>query len=343
MAYRAGADIINMEFAKLTTVWKDFSHWGVGPAMALLRPVDGWRKQFRPEPGEEISLPGIGYKRTMNFGYDTLSPMDYDTSSLEGYPEEKGEMQRFLWALENESTSPGYFLWMKERGEDFRKAPVEFEWHPPYLHNNQAGIHMDADGRSSLNGLYCAGDLTGGGWRHSSGGAFVFGARAGRKAAEYAKEVPLSDSNAEQVDVEKERILEATRVNPRDGYSWIELEDKARQIASEYGPPYTNDPKLERGLTHLERIRTRYLPKLYARSPREMMRVSEVKAVFTTGEAFLRGALFRKESRAPMASLLHKTESPTRDDANWLKHTLFRHLKGEMTLSTKEVKRLGNK
>jgi len=33
MAYRAGADIVNMEFAKLTTVWKDFAHWGVGPAM----------------------------------------------------------------------------------------------------------------------------------------------------------------------------------------------------------------------------------------------------------------------------------------------------------------------
>lgn len=64
------------------------------------------------------------------------------------------------------------------------------------------------------------------------------------------------------------------------------------------------------------------------------------KAVFATVEAFLRGALFRKESRAPMASLLRKTEYPARDDATWLKHTLFRCVNGQMRLTTKEVKRL---
>ena len=64
------------------------------------------------------------------------------------------------------------------------------------------------------------------------------------------------------------------------------------------------------------------------------------KVMFATVEAFLRGALFRKESRAPMASLLRKTEYPARGDATWLKHTLFRCVNGRMRLTTKEVKRL---
>jgi len=142
------------------------------------------------------------------------------------------------------------------------------------------------------------------------------------REARYAKETRLKKIDPEQVQAEKDRIFGATKVKPRQGYNWIELEDKARQIASEYGPPYTNDPKLERGLSHLERIRRKYLPALYATNPREIMRVSEVKAIFDAVEIYLRSALFRKESRAPMASLLRKTEYPNRDDANWLVHTL---------------------
>ncbi|MBA7651288.1 hypothetical protein ES703_59105 [subsurface metagenome] len=249
-------------------------------------------------------------------------------------------MLELLEAEENESTSPGYLLWQKERGEDFRKAPVEFEWHPPYLHNNQAGVHMDVNAGSTLEGLYCAGDVIGGGWRQSSGGAFVFGARAGQNAAEYAKTVPKPQINQNQVRGEKERILKATEVNPRDGYSWIELEDKAREIVSEYGPPCTSEAKLQRGLFHLHRIKARYLPKLFARNTREMLRVSEVQSVFFVAEAHLRCALFRKESRSSLVSILYKRDYPEQDDKNWLKHTMIRNIAGEMTLGIKEVKRL---
>jgi succinate dehydrogenase/fumarate reductase flavoprotein subunit len=112
-------------------------------------------------------------------------------------------------------------------------------------------------------------------------------------------------------------------------------------IASEYGPPYTNDAKLERGLTHLKRIETRYLPKLYAQNTREMMRASEVNAIFSNVECHLKAALFRKESRhAETPTIFYKTDYPETDDNNWLKHTVIRNLAGEITLTTKEVKRL---
>jgi succinate dehydrogenase/fumarate reductase flavoprotein subunit len=343
MAYRAGADIVNSELTKFSGVWKDFSHWGVGPLVQLWYDIrDGNGKPIVAEPDDPLPLSSV-YKRTMNFGYDTRSPFFYDASTLEGYPEDKGDFQRVMWGLENEATSVGYFEYMKQRGEDFRKAPVEFEWHPPYLHNCQGGIHMGADAKATLEGLYCAGDLIGGSWRQSAGGAFVFGARAGRNAAEYARKAPKPVINDEQVNEEKERILKATNVNPRDGYSWIELEDKARQIASEYGPPFTNDAKLERGLYHLERIRTRYLPKLYARTPREMMRVSEVNAVFSNVESFLRAGLFRKECLNGGCMLFEKTGYSPQDDTNLPYHTLIRCVDGEMTVSTKPVKRLSKK
>ncbi len=213
---------------------------------------------------------------------------------------------------------------MKERGEDISQAPVEIEWRPPSMHNNQGGVRMDVNARSSLEGLYCGGDVMGGGWRQSAGGAFVFGARAGRNAAGYArKTLPVVLDNG-PVEAQRGRNLRALDLNPRDGYNWVELEDKARQIASDYGPPFTNDPRLERGLQRLERIKSLYLPRLYARNPREMMRVSEVEAVFTVVEAFLRASLFRKESRRSPCSLFYKTEYPERDDKNWLKNIILK-------------------
>jgi succinate dehydrogenase/fumarate reductase flavoprotein subunit len=339
MAYRAGAKLVNLEFAKYSNVWKDFSHWGGGPVFTACTPLRGDKKSIKPGPEEPKNF--SIYKRIYNGGFNSEGPLYYDASKIEGYPEDKGEMHEFLVGLQNESTHLGYALWMKERGEDFQKNPVEFETHPAYLHNNQGGVYMNANSEATLKGLYVAGDVMGGGWRQSSGGAFVFGARAGLNASQYAKNCTESAGvNKNQVELEKKRILEPLTINPAKGHTWIELEDKARQIITEYGPPFTNDAKLKRGIQHLERIKTKYLPLLCASTPREMMRVSEVKGIFCTAEIYLKGALFRKESRFPMVSMLHKADYPERDDKNWMKHTAYMFKKGELELDTIPVRRL---
>jgi succinate dehydrogenase/fumarate reductase flavoprotein subunit len=339
MAFRAGARLVNLEFAKYSNVWKDFSHWGGGPCFSVCTPVDGNGESIKPEIGKSKNF--SIYKKVFNGGYASRGPLYYDASRVDGYPKEKGEMRDFLTALENESTYPAYALWMKEREEDFQKSPVEFETHPAYLHNNQGGIHMNAQGESSLKGLYVAGDVIGGSWRQSSAGAFVFGAKAGTYAAEFVKRQKRRDGiNKYQVKMEKRRIRDPLSISADDGYSWIDLEDKARKIATDYGPPFTNDAKLKRGLHHLERIKRRYLPLLYASTPRDLMRVSEVKGIFDIVEMFLKGALFRKESRHPMVSMLYKTDHPEKDDGNWLKHTSYLYKNGKLKLGKKAVKKL---
>ena len=70
------------------------------------------------------------------------------------------------------------------------------------------------------------------------------------------------------------------------------------------------------------------------------MRVSEVKGIFDIVEMFLKGALFRKESRHPMVSMLYKTDHPEKDDGNWLKHTSYLYKNGKLKLGKKAVKKL---
>lgn len=338
-AFRAGANLVNMEFANFGSAWKDFSHWGGGPFFSYAHPLGNQGQNLRPPKGvpTQFSI----YKRTHNFGFDSEGPLFYDASNPKGRSGEDVDMGRLLWAMENESTAPGYFLWLKERGEDFSRGPVEFEWHPGYLHNNQAGVYIDKNAKSSLSGLFCAGDVIGGGWRQSAGGALVFGARAGANASKYAKRVKLSKLNMKQVERETEPIRNAATMDPSEGYSWIELEDKARMIASEYGPPFTNDAKLERGIVHLERIKERYLPKIYARNPREMIRASEVGAIFHNVECHLRAGLYRKETRNHLrSSIFTKSDYPEQDDKKWLKHTLLRNRNGKIKITSKPVKKM---
>lgn len=328
MAFRAGASIVNLEFVYLTSDWKDFPHAGIGQS----RGVGG---KIITGTGAEVTPSDI-YRRTFPGAYNTEGPLYIDVTNVK----DAKMMQLFMWSMENGPTSNSYFQWMKERGDDITKRPVEIAWRPPATHNNQSGIYIDVNGRSTLEGLYGAGDVIGGGWRQSAAGGFVFGTRGAKHAVDYIKKVPEAKINKSQVKEIQKDILKAVEVNPREGYSWLELEDKIRKILTDYGPPVTNDARLKQGLAHLERIKAKYLLTVYARDPREMLRVSELKAITFMVEALLGAALFRKESRRNNCSLLYKTEYPERDDKNWLKHTVIRNVNGEINFSTKDVKRL---
>ena len=65
MAYRAGADLINLEFLELSPSWKDFAHWGCGPIM-MGRDLLGDNTPLSAEPGEPIKL--ARYRKTYTFG-----------------------------------------------------------------------------------------------------------------------------------------------------------------------------------------------------------------------------------------------------------------------------------
>jgi succinate dehydrogenase/fumarate reductase flavoprotein subunit len=173
---------------------------------------------------------------------------------------------------------------------------------------------------SSIPGLFAAGDAlftagasySGGGGSSSSGSA-VQGARAGRYAAEYAKENKqqiISDSELAQ---SKERIF-APRTSEK-GFSpiWI------TQVLQGIMVPYyvlniKKQRRLEAALSNVEFLREQFAPNLLANDTHQLRLAHETRNMLLNSEMKLRAGLMRTESRGDH----YREDYPDTDDKNWL-------------------------
>ncbi len=82
-------------------------------------------------------------------------------------------------------------------------------------------LEVDEDLRSSLNGLYAAGEVAGGLfgasrlWGSALADAIVMGARAGSRALEWVRTVGIdvADANRDQIEEERVRLGELCKEN----------------------------------------------------------------------------------------------------------------------------------
>ena len=85
--------------------------------------------------------------------------------------------------------------WCGSSGAIILISPENRCWSIPTLHYQNGGIKIDTDGATTVPGLFAAGECSGGvhGRNRLIGNStlelFVFGRRAGRAAAQYAREV----------------------------------------------------------------------------------------------------------------------------------------------------------
>ena len=115
----------------------------------------------------------------------------------------------------------------------------------PTLHYQNGGIKIGIDGATSVPGLFAAGECTGGvhGSNRLIGNStlelFVFGRRAGRAAAQYAKEVKQGTPTLEHVRRWQKELEQAGLAKVRP-ISPMLLPDYARHMP-DYLADYTRD------------------------------------------------------------------------------------------------------
>ncbi len=200
----------------------------------------------------------------------------------------------------------------------------------PVVHYMMGGISTDITGKTSLDGLYAAGEAAcvsiNGANRLGSNSLtelLVFGARAGRAAARHALERPALRSNplAQLASDERRRLDQ--RFLRADGREKIADIREEMQKALESGCGiYRDRATMEGTCQTLRKLRERFahisLADKDAVFNTELIAALELECTLDVAETVARSALAREESRGSHT----RTDFPKRDDAQFLRHSL---------------------
>jgi fumarate reductase flavoprotein subunit len=201
----------------------------------------------------------------------------------------------------------------------------------PVVHYMMGGIDTTVEGASPLPGLYAAGECAcvsiNGANRLGSNSLpelLVFGARAGRNAALWAREHPEMDTASleKQAEDEQKRIAGAF-INNQGGTERLATIRMELQQATEAGCGiYRTDASLREASQKVAELKERFsgitLDDRSLSFNTELTSAFELEYMIDIAEALVQAALQRKESRGSH----QRTDFPERDDERFLKHSL---------------------
>jgi fumarate reductase flavoprotein subunit len=202
----------------------------------------------------------------------------------------------------------------------------------PVVHYMMGGVHTDIDGKAGLDGLYAAGETAcvsiNGANRLGSNSlpeCLVFGARAGRAAAEYAATAPAPPAViAAQVADETRRLDELMARDSRRDDGTAKIRDELQATMEDAAGIYRTGPSMEKGLDTFEALRERVAAIGIRDTSRsfntELVGALELENLVDIGECILRSGLAREESRGAH----QRTDFTSRDDDRFLVHHTVR-------------------
>ncbi|MET0643209.1 MAG: fumarate reductase (quinol) flavoprotein subunit [Candidatus Binatia bacterium] len=201
----------------------------------------------------------------------------------------------------------------------------------PVVHYMMGGISTDINAKTTLPGLYAAGETAcvslNGANRLGSNSLtelLVFGTRAGRAAAAYATNVAAPASAAtEALAADEQRRLDREFLRKDGGKERIATIRQEMQKTMEEGAGiYRDQQKMEKTCGTLRTLRERFkhiiIEDRGSTFNTEVMSALELDFMLDVAEAVANSALLRRESRGSHT----RTDFPKRDDENFLKHTL---------------------
>ena len=200
----------------------------------------------------------------------------------------------------------------------------------PVVHYMMGGVHTDIDGATPLAGLFAAGETAcvsiNGANRLGSNSlpeCLVFGARAGRAAAEYAATAAGPPAVDQSPGADEVRRLERdcwARCRGHDAVAAIR--DEMQATMEEAAGIYRTGPAMAKGVDVLRGLQERVTRVGIRDTSRtfntELVAALEVANMLDIAECILASGLQREESRGAH----QRTDFPDRDDERFLTHQL---------------------
>jgi len=336
LAYRAGAPLKDMEFVQYHPTGLPFTGILITEAA-------------RSEGGYMLNKDGYRYLQDYNLGTPQPKPV---LRSMELGPRDR-LCQAFVKEMEKGRTIKGPYgdvvhLDVRHLGEKLINTKLPFvrelclkyqnidpvkELIPvrPVVHYMMGGVSTDIHGATPLAGLYAAGEVAcvsiNGANRLGSNSLpelLVFGARAGRAAAEFASTQKESNGIILSQALDETKRLEAQFLKKADGRERIATLREEMQKAMENGAGiYRTHSSLAEAATKLRELQERFPNVALDDHSRtfntELTAAIELGFMLDVGEAIVQSALHRTESRGAH----QRTDYPKRDDEKFLAHTLI--------------------
>jgi len=200
----------------------------------------------------------------------------------------------------------------------------------PGQHYSMGGVHTNKHGTTPIGGLYSVGEascMSVHGANRLGGNSLletlVFGRIVGEEIGKYLPTAPEPDSKC--VDDEAFRIRERLQelLLKETGESPSEIREVMGSTMDSLVGVYRQEADLKAALNMIRELKERYKNVFAGHSDKRfnysLIRILELENMLDLAEVITMGALMRRESRGAHWRL----DYPTRDDENFLKHSLF--------------------
>ncbi len=324
MGIRAGAEMTTFEMRFIALRVKDV----ISPTGTI---AQGFRVKQVNGLGEEY-LKNYPHQSTAMRLYATVTENRYgrgpcflDTTHLD--PEASRKLKEAYLNM-----SPGILLKWADDGVEPHEKPVEISGSEPYVvgGHGQAGYWVDTKRRTSLQGLFAAGDVAGGAPKKYVTGCMVEGMLAAEAAWEAIEAGDLTGPGPEDVPkavVEKELQRVRAPLETEDGFSADELEERLQKIMDEYAGGISSSYQVHREKLLLARDQLARLQQDLVRAKaddlHQLLRVHEVIDRVYVARVLVEHLLYRRETR--WRCYQERIDYPERDDLNWMKFVNSRY------------------